>query len=374
MIYVHIPFCKSKCYYCGFYSTVSSSHRKEYFEALVKEIYVRKNFLGDKKATNTLYIGGGTPSQLASDEIHLIMDALNEKFIFAPNAEKTIEINPDDVNRKKLELWKECGFNRVSIGAQTFNNASLKAINRRHTGEQARIAVLQAAEAGFDNISIDLIMGLPNYTLNDLEKDLKIVLNLPVVHISSYMLSIDLGSVFYKWRQAGKLKKVSDDVLADMYELMCITLKNNDFDHYEISNFAKNDRWSRHNVGYWQGKSYIGLGAAAHSYDQHRRYWNVSNIFNYIDHLNRDVRFYEWEELREHDKYNEYLMTTLRTKWGADIDVLFENYAFEWERSQSKIKSYIANGYAYIKDNHLILTEAGWLISDKIINELFFII
>lgn len=369
-IYVHIPFCKSKCYYCGFYSVVAPGWQKAYVEALCREIALRRDYLPEKEVS-TLYLGGGTPSGL--EEVHLqkIVRILESAYRFIPGAERTLEVNPEDVCPEKLKVWKDSGFNRLSIGVQTFQDAALKKVNRMHSARTAVRAVEQAVDNGFGNISIDLILGLPGNSLRETEADLEMAARLPVTHISVYMLSIDPGSVMEKMAHKPEFMVPSDDELADDFRLACAFLKEKGFEHYEISNFARDGKYSCHNTAYWSRKPYIGFGPAAHSYDLYSRQWNISHLKSYIESLNKGILNFEREKLTDIDKYNEYVMTALRTQWGADLGVLCREFAPYWEKQQQKIENYIRRGLALQKNGRLFLTEAGWLVSDAIFTDLF---
>ncbi|MDL2231225.1 radical SAM family heme chaperone HemW [Porphyromonadaceae bacterium OttesenSCG-928-L07] len=370
MIYVHIPFCRNKCFYCGFYSTVSPALKEAFLAALVQEMDIRKNYLGTK-AMKTLYFGGGTPSLLGSNEIEIIVRKLEDSYTISPTAERTIEMNPEDISREKLQILRANGFNRLSIGVQSFDDSLLKKINRKHSAEQASQAVRIAAEMGFENIGIDLIIGLPGYTMEDMEKDVQQALSLPISHISTYILSIDPGSVFEKHLAKGMIRENKDVDTAAVYLRCSELLKMNGFEHYEISNFARDGKYSRHNSGYWQQEEYIGFGPSAHSFDKHSRQWNVANTSVYINALDNGELYFEKEELSDVDRYNEYIMTSLRTQWGADIDQLNTQYATYWQGFENKLISYIDREYVRIVGNKLIMTEKGWLISDDIFSDLF---
>lgn len=369
-IYVHVPFCRSKCFYCGFYSVASTRLKEEYIRALCREIVLRKDYLSTRVA-ETLYFGGGTPSYLSTDELSVIVRQLESVYQFVPQAERTIEMNPEDVTIEKLNGLRELGFNRLSIGVQSFNDDILKQINRTHTSIQAVQAVELAAVCGFDNIGIDLIIGLPGYMPDDLKRDLEMVNRLAISHLSVYILSVDSNSVFEKRLQKGEFVPDDDDLLADRWEIAADYLKERGFEHYEISNFARDGKYARHNSSYWQQKEYIGFGPSAHSYDVDSRQWNVSNVKTYSESLNKSLLNFEKEVLSDKDKYNEYIMTNLRTMWGADIGFLRQKAGRHGVRISEKIENYIRNGYARMEKEQLCLTEKGWLISDGIFSDLF---
>lgn len=369
-IYIHVPFCRSKCYYCGFYSLASLVSEEAYIQALCREMSLRKDYLSFEKV-ETFYLGGGTPSYLPVRDLEKIVGEAERNYVILPDAERTIEMNPEDAGPEKLKDLRRLGFNRLSIGVQTFHETALKKIHRTHTALQAERAVENAAAAGFGNIGVDLMLGLPGCGYKELEADLKKVVHLPVSHVSVYMLSIDTGSIFEKQWKKGNFQPVADDVLADYYRIVCEFLKGNDFEHYEISNFAREGKYSVHNTNYWKQKPYIGFGPAAHSYDLNSRQWNISHLKYYIDSLNNNCLNFEREQLSGVDKYNEYIMTRLRTIWGADLTTLRNDYASYWKLQEKKIGGYIRQEKAEINGDSLRLTEKGWLLSDAIFGDLF---
>lgn len=371
-VYVHIPFCRSKCFYCGFYSVASPRLQDEFVGALCREVELRKDYLPDTEQ-DTLYIGGGTPSYLEAAGLEKIIRKLESVYEFTDDAERTIEMNPEDITDERLEAIRRMGFNRLSIGVQSFDDHILKRINRVHSAETARQAVLLAAKAGFENIGIDLIIGLPGQEMKDIEHDLHVINDLSLSHISVYILSIDSNSVYQKLTEKGRFLPEEDDILASKYQYVSDALKRIGFEHYEISNFARGNKYSRHNTAYWQQKPYIGLGPSAHSYDGFSRQWNIANLKNYIDNLNNNILSFEKEELSDIDKYNEYIMTNLRTVWGMDSRKLEKSYPEFWNRSRHNLQSYLENGYVFFSDHTLCLTEKGWLISDRIFSDLFYL-
>ena len=369
-IYVHIPFCRSKCYYCGFYSVASFSLKESYIAALCREMELRADYLPERRA-DTLYFGGGTPSCLSEGEVEVIVGNIRKIWHLLDDAECTIEVNPEDVTPDKLACWKNVGFNRLSIGVQSFDDEVLKRINRRHSACQAMEAVEAARQAGFDNIGVDLIIGLPGVGQKDLEREMEIINQLDISHVSVYILSIDSNSVFEKLTQQGKFSPQEDDVLADHYLFVSDYLKSIGFEHYEISNFAKGLKYSRHNTAYWRQQPYLGLGAAAHSFDGESRQWNVAHLNKYIEHLAAGTLDFEREILTDRDKYNEYLMTNLRTMWGIEWCWLSECYPDWWKLSERRLPAYEAEGWMSREGGRIRLTERGWLVSDRIFTELF---
>lgn len=369
-VYVHIPFCRSRCFYCGFYSVASTRFRSEYIQALCREIGMRKEYLSST-VQETLYFGGGTPSFLEPEELEKIVVTLEKAYTFSSGAERTIELNPEDAGREKMRILKALGFNRLSIGVQSFNKDILKRINRCHSAEDALRAIESGEQAGFDNIGMDLIIGLPGQSDKQIMQDLEIVSSLPLSHLSVYILSIDSNSVFEKLQQKGKFNPDEDDVLAEKYLLVANYLKEVGFEHYEISNFARNDKYAIHNTAYWQQKPYIGLGASAHSYNGISRQWNIAHIKTYIESLDNGRLNFEKEILSDKDKFNESIMTNLRTMWGIGTGKLKMEYPRFWEEVEPRLSAYLAGGYAEMNGDILKLTTRGWLISDRIFSDLF---
>lgn len=371
-IYVHVPFCRSKCFYCGFYSVASLKLKEAYLGAIGREIDLRRGYLPEGNV-RTLYFGGGTPSYLEQEDLKRIVRKLEENYSFMPGAERTIELNPEDLTREKLESIKELGFNRLSVGVQSFSDERLKQINRTHSGRQAVEGIMLAASMGFDNISMDLMIGLPGQTGDELLADIDVASCLPVSHLSVYMLSIDSNTVFEFMVKQGKFKLEDEEVIAKRYQQVCERLTGLGFEHYEISNFARDGKYSVHNTSYWQQKPYIGFGPSAHSYDLHSRQWNTANLKTYIDSLDSGILSFEKEELTTVDLYNEYVMTNLRTMWGVDLREMEQLYGLCWMQVQERVSCYLASGDLVKKDDRLKISEKGWMISDAIMSDLFFV-
>ena len=368
-IYIHIPFCKSRCAYCDFHSGTDFSLKEKLVESLCAEIQLRKNYLNGEDV-HTIYFGGGTPSLLEKNDFLKIINKIRLNFSILDNAETTIEANPDDITEDYAEMLCTIGFNRISIGIQSFNDEELKLLNRRHTAQKARDAVKICQNAGFKNISIDLIYGLPAQTLENWEKNLNEAILLNVQHISAYHLTYEKGTKIYKMLD----RQVSEETSLEMFKMLIDKLKNTGFEHYEISNFAKKGFRSQHNSAYWNDKKYLGIGASAHSYNGVSRQWNVSNTEKYIANIASEKSFFEIESLTMQEKYNDFIITRLRTCEGVDLSVLKEkfgekylNYCLEnakkWEKSR----------FLQIKNNYLIFTEKGIFISDSIFESLIWV-
>ena len=369
-IYVHVPFCRSKCFYCGFYSVASLKLKEAYLKAIEREIDLRKGYLPEDEV-HTLYFGGGTPSYLEWEDLKRVVATLEANYSFVPGAERTIELNPEDLTLEKLQGIRDLGFNRLSIGVQSFSDEQLKRINRTHSARQAKEGIELAADMGFDNISMDLIIGLPGQTEEELLDDVEKASCLPIAHLSVYMLSIDSNTVFEHMVKRGEFRLEDEEVMAERYQRVCERLKESGFEHYEISNFARNGRYSRHNTSYWQQKPYIGFGPSAHSYDLHSRQWNTANLKIYIDRLNEGMLPFEKEELASVDLYNEYVMTSLRTMWGIDLQKMERLYGAFWRSVQDRVNYFLASGDLVRKGDRLQMSEAGWVISDLIMSDLF---
>ena len=372
-LYVHIPFCKSRCIYCGFYSTVGLDLRQQYVEALCKEMELEnEKRKGKNEKLKTIYLGGGTPSQLTTEQLRQLF--YNIYKVYGRDAEEiTIEMNPDDVTETYAEALPELGINRVSMGAQTFDNARLKFLHRRHRAEQVEQAVKRLRKAGIQNISIDLMYGFPDETLEDWKQDIKKALTLNVEHISAYCLMIEEGTVLYERVKSEKVKVKNDkdeELERQMYELLIDQLTGAGYEHYEISNFARQGYRSRHNSSYWHDVPYIGLGAAAHSYDGACRSWNVADIRQYIAAIERGERPAEYETLDEDTRYNDRVTVALRTSDGLDLTTLSEKHR---RYCLKEAQRYLSDGLLRLDDNRLILTRKGLFVSDMVMSGLIYV-
>jgi len=372
-IYVHIPFCRQKCYYCDFYKTVNTSLTDKFILALQGEIAHRKNYL-ENESVDTIYFGGGTPSVLSEIEITGILNFLGVHFNVSPTVEITFEANPDDLSIEYLNGIYNAGVHRLSIGIQSFQNEILKKMNRRHDSNQAVEAVENAVKAGFNDISVDLIYGLPGLTRKQWEADLKQVFKLPVQHISAYHLTFHKGTPFYTWLKKGTLKALKETESVLQFQVLIQMAKENGFEQYEISNFAKHGKYSKHNSSYWKGLKYLGLGPSAHSFNGISRSWNVSHIESYIKAIKDGLPFSEEEILSENNKYNEFVLTRIRTIWGVSTDDLIKQFGSEKARYfQQNIDKYINSGLVKLDNGIYNLTENGMFVSDEIMANLMFI-
>lgn len=364
-IYIHIPFCKSRCIYCAFYSTTGMEQRQCYVDAVCKEWSMRQHEAGDP--IDTIYIGGGTPSQLTDSQLRQLFDVLPHA-----NSETTIEVNPDDVTQEFATLLSTLPVNRVSMGAQTFDDQRLRFLHRRHTSAQVAEAVRLLRDAGIHNISIDLMYGFPGETLSDWERDIDVALTLDVEHISAYCLTIEKGTpLFYQMRNEQlEMRNGSEELERAMYERLIDKLEAAGYEHYEISNFAKPGFRSRHNSSYWHDIPYIGLGAAAHSYDGKCRSWNVSDIRQYMEAIERGERLFESETLDDDTHYNDRITVALRTREGLDLTTLSPKHR---RYCLKEAQRFIDDGELRIDGNHLSLTRKGLFISDYIMSSLIYI-
>lgn len=370
-LYIHIPFCASRCIYCGFYSTTRLDLRQQYVDALIRELVeVGQSKMSKDDSISTVYLGGGTPSQLTIPQLRQLFDAIYIYNKVESGAEVTIEMNPDDVSVPYADTLRLLGINRVSMGAQTFDDERLRWLNRRHTVAQVGQAVKILRAAGIRNISIDLMYGFPDETIDDFVRDIDEAIKLDVEHISAYCLMIEEGTELYR-RYGDKRVREYDDSKEEterkMYELLIDKLTAAGYEHYEISNFARPGFRSRHNSSYWTGVPYIGLGAAAHSFDGHLRSWNVSDIRQYIAAVNRDERLNEEEVLSATDFYNERVMLGLRTCEGVDLSALSDderNYCIQ------EAQPFLSDDILLLTDNRLVLTRKGLFVSDYVMSSL----
>ena len=339
---------------------------------MIAELFLRRNYLEENKPISSVYFGGGTPSLLSAKHFGKIFNAVNQLFTLEKNAEITFEANPDDLTEFFFNEIKNLPFNRLSIGIQSFNDKLLKKINRRHTAQQAINSVQIAKNHNFTNISIDLIYGLPSQTFFDWENELKTAFSLDIQHISAYCLTYETGTPLWKKLVQGKISETKEEILNQMYLHLIQTAENQGFEHYEISNFAKNDFRARHNSAYWKGEKYLGIGAAAHSFDGETRQWNVPSIQKYIAAIAEKKDFFEKEILSPTDKYNEYVMVSLRTAEGVDFEYIKNNFGNDYANYFSKnIQKFILSKKILpAANNHFSLAREGILISDEIIREL----
>ncbi|MCR4773655.1 MAG: radical SAM family heme chaperone HemW [Prevotella sp.] len=373
-LYIHIPFCSSRCVYCGFYSTtLGAEYRDAYVGALCREMRLRASSLGGKPSLSTIYLGGGTPSQLSEENIAQLFSCINETFDVESVSEITMECNPDDVT-PDFAAHIARYVNRVSMGAQTFSDERLRFLRRRHTSDEVAAAVSNLLGAGIGNISIDLMFGFPGETLKEWESDIDKALQLGVEHISAYSLMYEEGTPLYAMLEQGRIHEISDDESLKMYDLLIDKLTAAGYEHYEISNFSRPDRRSRHNSSYWHGVPYIGIGAAAHSYllenGERRRSWNVSSVKEYMAAISENHLPSESELIDDDTHYNDVIVTALRTREGISIDELS---ASQRDYLLSNARRFIDGGLLTLSQNHLSFTRQGLYISDSVMAELMMV-
>ena len=372
-IYIHIPFCKRRCSYCDFYSVVNTAYADRYVDAIIGELSIRKNEIS-LDDVRTIYIGGGTPSVLTADQLGLLLAGIKKMVDFNRVLEVTIEVNPDDVTEEYIYNVKQCGVNRVSIGIQSFVDSELKAVNRRHNAKGAVEAVARIKRAGIDNISIDLIYGLPEQTIDTWRHSIDCAIGLGVNHISAYCLSYEEGTALTKLRDMGKIRE-ADDMCVMMYDELCSRLSTAGYDHYEISNFALPEMYSKHNSSYWNGSLYLGLGAAAHSYDGMVRRYNPQNIKQYLDDIEQGIAAFEEEQELWWQRYNETVMVRLRTRWGVSLSEITREYGDAMAKRFAEISQQFVSSSMMERDGDDIyrLTRGGVMMSDAIIRELMYV-
>ncbi len=372
-IYIHIPFCRQKCYYCDFYKTVNTSQTEKFVSSLKKEALLQKNYLHGEQV-NTIYFGGGTPSVLTETELNEILGCLQINYNVNPQAEITLEANPDDLDSVYLQQLFHAGVNRLSVGIQSFHNQQLKMMNRRHDAAQAVDCIENAVKTGFRNISVDLIYGLPGLKTSQWQENLEQVFELPVHHLSAYHLTYHEGTPFFTWLKKGTLKELAEKESVNQFNLLIEAAEKAGFEQYEISNFAKNEMYSKHNTSYWNGTNYLGLGPSAHSYNCVSRKWNVAHLDAYIRAIENESIFYEQENLSENDKYNEYIITRIRTKWGVSTETIRQNFGKEKAEDFCRsIDKFLKSGKIIQQNEQFTLSRKGLFVSDDIMTNLIII-
>ena len=365
-IYIHIPFCKSRCIYCGFFSTTSLQQRHAYVDAVVKELRLRQDFLAGEPI-DTVYFGGGTPSQLSPDELKKILGTIHNIYNVREDVEVTLEGNPDDMTPVFLHRLRQMGINRLSMGVQTFDEDRLRFLHRRHTATQAIQAVHDAQEAGFSNISIDLMFGFPNQTLDEWKCDVQTALSLRVQHLSAYSLMYEEGTMLERMLTEGVIAEVDEEVSLQMYEHLIDALEEAGYEHYELSNFSLPGMRSRHNSSYWHGVPYLGVGAGAHSYDGCNRFQHPDSFEHYIANPCALVT----EQLTEHERYDEYVFTSLRTSEGLHLPDLERRFGVAHkEYCLQNAQKHLKAGLLSLTSDTLCLTRCGFFISNEVMSDL----
>jgi len=371
-IYIHIPFCKHKCNYCNFFSVASVKYRDVFVDALLREMEMRKDYLKDE-VVNTIYFGGGTPSLLTVNEINTILAKANKLFNINTDLEITLEANPDDLSFDKTgDLKRYTPINRFSIGVQSFFDDDLHYLDRQHTGAQARQAIENVQKAGFKNMTVDLIYGIPGLTIEKWNKNLDIFFEYHIPHLSSYSLTVEPKTALQHQINKHKRAEVDEELSIRHFEILMERIAQNNYVHYEISNFAKEGFYSKHNSIYWLGDHYLGLGPSAHSFNGHSRQWNVAAIKKYIDSDIVDKIVAEKEVLSINQLFNEYVMTSLRTSWGCDLEHISNVFGTNYTGYLSQgIQPFLNNEKIIRHGNKFILTKKGKLFADGIAADLF---
>lgn len=371
-IYIHIPFCKSRCIYCGFYSTTLLDLRKKYINAVCREMELRKNYI--REPFSTIYLGGGTPSLLDEAELTKLFLYINNVYDVDRNAEITMECNPDDITPKFTNMLSHLPINRVSMGAQTFADSRLRLLHRRHNSDEVKHAVKLLREAGIKNISIDLMFGFPDESLSQWKEDISAALALNVEHISAYSLMYEEDTPLWKMLDTGKVKEIDEELSLTMFKELVCQLTDAGYEHYEISNFARPGYRSRHNSSYWHQVPYIGLGAAAHSFDLNSRQWNVADLKLYIEEINNGIIPMEREELDNDTTFNDIITTALRTSDGIDLNALETRLGKRYRNTLiSAACKHLEQGLLEIRHDRLRLTAEGIFISDMVMSDLMIV-
>jgi len=369
-IYIHIPFCKQACHYCDFHFSTSMKKKDEMVLALAKEIRMRKSEFKNE-TIETIYFGGGTPSRLQIADLRLQIDSIYKNYTVAQNPEITLEANPDDLSKDYLIELSKIGINRLSIGIQSFFEDDLLMMNRAHNSVEA-LECLKEATKYFDNISLDLIYGIPGMSNEKWKQNIETALSFGIPHISSYALTVEPKTALNKLIQTGKIAKLNDEVAEEHFYILVETLEANGFIHYELSNFGKENYFSKNNSAYWLGKKYIGIGPSAHSYDGISRSWNVSNNAIYLKSLAENKLPNEIEILSKTDRYNEYIMTGLRTIWGVSLERIENEFGKEYlDYLQNQAQKFLNDGLLFVENSILKPTRKGKFLTDGIASDMF---
>jgi oxygen-independent coproporphyrinogen-3 oxidase len=369
-IYLHIPFCKQQCTYCDFhFSTTFEAYREQMIGSIAQELVSRVDYL-EEKPLETIYFGGGTPSILKKNEIARLLETIHANYEVRPNAEISLEANPDDISTESLREWKELGINRLSIGLQSFKEDDLKWMNRAHTVDEAQNCVRLAQSGGFENLTVDLIYGLPNLSMQEWRNHVQTVIDFDVPHISAYCLTVEEKTVLHKLVKTGKIDSVSDETQGEQFMELLKMLETNGYQQYEISNFSKPGFESKHNGNYWKGEWYLGVGPSAHSFNGTSRRWNVANNRRYLKAIKEKTDYSETEELSKENQFNERILIGLRTVFGVDLDEL-ETISALPKAFYTKMNSFIESNWMIKEGSVISLTKEGRLRADYIASELF---
>jgi len=372
-IYIHIPFCRQKCRYCNFFSVATLGQKTDVVAALAMEIELQQYYL-EGQTLGTIYFGGGTPSLLDKVEIASLLKAIYHHIPVVPDPEITLEANPDNITSDKLNQWKALGINRLSIGIQSFFDDDLKYLGRIHNGQQAADAIKMAQDAGFGNLSIDFIYGIPTLTEKHWETNLKMAFDLGIPHISAYALTVEEKTPLHLQIRQNILPAVDEQQSILHFKQMMEWMNRNGYQHYEISNFCLPGRYSRHNTSYWKREKYLGIGPSAHSFNLNSRQWNTANISNYLKAIDAGHLPFEREILTSDQQYNEYVMTSIRTMWGCSIQTVNDAFGQQYaEHLMEASGKYIADAMLDNRNGVLLLTNQGKLFADRIAADLFIV-
>lgn len=369
-IYLHIPFCKQACHYCDFHFSTSMKKKDEMVLALAKELQMRKSEF-ENDTIETIYFGGGTPSVLSSEEINFLITEVYKNYKVAQKPEITLEANPDDLSTERIIELSKSKINRLSIGIQSFFEDDLQLMNRAHNAAEA-IKCLEEARKHFDNISLDLIYGIPGMSNEKWKQNIETALSFDIPHISSYALTVEPRTALYKLIQTGKIAAPQDEVAQEHFMILVETLEKRDFVHYELSNFGKENYFSKNNSAYWLGKKYIGIGPSAHTYDAVSRSWNISNNSIYLKSIQENKLPNEIEILTKTDRYNEYIMTGLRTIWGVSLERIEKEFGIDYlDYIKEQSQKFLADNLLFIEKDILRPTKKGKFLTDGIASDLF---
>lgn len=370
-IYLHIPFCKQACHYCDFHFSTSAKYKDEMLNALRTEIKLRRHYLDNEKI-ETIYFGGGTPSVLNTEDIHTLLGNITSLFDVSEHAEITLEANPDDLHDQKVKELRQTPVNRFSIGIQSFFEEDLKWMNRAHNSGEAESSVKRVQDAGFENITVDLIYGFPLLSNMKWEQNIRKLLELGIPHISSYSMTVEPKTALAMFIAKGKEKAMNESQSSEQFLILINQLTEAGFEHYEISNFAKPGMYSRHNSNYWEGVKYLGIGPSAHSFNGESRQWNIANNHRYMSEIQENKIPAELEFLTPENRINEYIMTSLRTSKGMNLNLIAEKFGSDYSnRIRNELEVFLEKNWLSISDKKVILSLEGKLFADLIASELF---
>ena len=372
-LYIHVPFCKTRCVYCDFYSQTQLTYINVYVQAIVRELEIRKDYMKGE-TIETIYWGGGTPSLLQPDNFELIFDAIHRFYTLSTNPEITLEANPDDMTQYYVSVLRQLPFNRISLGVQSFHENDIQRLNRRHTVKQAIDTITYCHNAGYTNLSVDLIYGLPGQTLQMWEDNLDEAIRLHIPHLSAYYLSYEEGTDLHRQLHAGTIEPISEETGIKLFDMLIDKLDVAGYLHYEISNFCKPGCFSQHNTAYWTDRQYIGVGPAAHSYNHSSRQWNIASLSDYIEGITKGIPKFEKEIIDDRTRYNDYIMTRLRTMWGIQLPIflaIFGRERFDYLLRQAD--TFLQTGLMEKDEENIKISRKGKLITDGIIRDLMMI-